>query len=282
MKKILVPIDFSEISINALDAAASLARKFDCEIKLLNVIEEPGAASYSSTGETVYQSMGGEGDLFMRMLIKKTVGDMLSLVEEPKYKGVRISREVKVGNAFHTIEDMINETQSDLVVMGTSGASGMKELLVGSLTEKVVRYAKCPVLAIHQDIGEIDFKKIVIASQAEKADDKCLLLVRDFQKAFDAEVNVVKVITPNSFLRERTAKKQVESYIERCGIPNGKVHVYNEITEEEGIIYFADDVDADLIIMGTHGRTGLAQLFGGSLAEDIVNHAKRPVLTFKL
>jgi hypothetical protein len=58
------------------------------------------------------------------------------------------------------------------------------------------------------------------------------------------------------------------------------INVFNDLTEEEGVIYFADSINADLIAMATHGRTGFAHVLAGSIAEEVVSHSKRPVLTF--
>ncbi len=72
------------------------------------------------------------------------------------------------------------------------------------------------------------------------------------------------------------------SFILENNITNYTIDIYNDKVEEDGIIFFAQDIGADLIAMATHGRSGLLHLLSGSIAEDIVNHAKRPVWTFRL
>ena len=72
----------------------------------------------------------------------------------------------------------------------------------------------------------------------------------------------------------------MEKFAKKLGLKNFTINIFNDITEEEGIIYFAESIDADLIAMATHGRTGFAHVLAGSIAEDVVGHAKRPVLTF--
>jgi nucleotide-binding universal stress UspA family protein len=67
--------------------------------------------------------------------------------------------------------------------------------------------------------------------------------------------------------------------VQKHGLENYTMEIYNESTEEDGIIYFAEDIDADMIALATHGRTGLKHLLSGSIAEDVVNHAQRPVWT---
>ena len=71
----------------------------------------------------------------------------------------------------------------------------------------------------------------------------------------------------------------MEKFAKKLGLKNYTINVYNDLTEEEGIIYFAESIKADMIAMATHGRTGFAHVLAGSIAEEVVSHAKRPVLT---
>jgi nucleotide-binding universal stress UspA family protein len=75
-------------------------------------------------------------------------------------------------------------------------------------------------------------------------------------------------------------REYMEKFAKKLGLKNYTINIFNDITEEDGIIYFAETIEADLIAMATHGRTGFAHVMAGSIAEDVVGHAKRPVLTF--
>jgi len=88
------------------------------------------------------------------------------------------------------------------------------------------------------------------------------------------------VNTPGDFQRDYVVKEYMEKFAKKLGLKNYTINIFNDITEEDGIIYFAESIDADLIAMATHGRTGFAHVLAGSIAEDVVGHAKRPVLTF--
>ncbi len=72
----------------------------------------------------------------------------------------------------------------------------------------------------------------------------------------------------------------MEAFAKKLQLKNYTINVFNDLTEEEGIVYFADSINADLIAMATHGRTGFAHVLAGSIAEEVVSHSKRPVLTF--
>ncbi len=90
----------------------------------------------------------------------------------------------------------------------------------------------------------------------------------------------MRINTPGNFQRDAVVKKYMQDFAKRLQLKNYTVNVFNDLTEEEGIIYFADSINADMIAMATHGRTGFAHVLAGSIAEDVVNHSKRPVLTF--
>jgi hypothetical protein len=102
------------------------------------------------------------------------------------------------------------------------------------------------------------------------------------QEIFEAKLHLVKINTPNNFETNRTIFKEMKTFVEKYNISNYSLNVYNDYIEEDGIIYFCEDIGADMIALATHGRTGFMHLLSGSIAEDIVNHAKRPVWTCKL
>ena len=104
----------------------------------------------------------------------------------------------------------------------------------------------------------------------------------ELQKLFGATIHIVSVNTPSNFENDRYYKKAMKEFAEKHQLENYTMNVYNDDPEEDGIIYFAEDIDADMIALGTHGRTGISRLLSSSIAEDVVNHAKRPVWTFKL
>ena len=88
--------------------------------------------------------------------------------------------------------------------------------------------------------------------------------------------------TPNSFKTTHDAERIMRGFIANFDVENYSTHTYNDTNIENGIINFANSVDADLIGICTHGRTGLAHFFNGSIGEDLVNHVARPIITFKI
>ena len=279
MKKILVPTDFSKPAQIAIDVAGDIARKANAQLILLHVIEEASGTSFNITGE-VDVSGGWEDKLFTMKMIEKSKKQMAKVYEDVKATGARVKQELRVGTAFHGMRDIITEQEVDLVVMGTAGRSKMEEMIIGTNTEKVVRHAKCPVLTVHKKPVTTDFKNIVYATSMSKDEEVFSRVVRTTQQLYDSTVHLVRINTPGNFQRDAVVRKYMQDFAKKLQLKNFTINIFNDLTEEEGIIYFADSIDADLVAMATHGRTGFAHVLAGSIAEEVVSHSKRPVLTF--
>ncbi len=278
MKKILVPTDFSKTSVNALEVAVEIAKKSNADITLLHVVEEASSSSFSVTGE--WQKEGWADKLYTVKLLEKSKAQLEKLVLDPRFEQVKVTGELRVGNAFHGMRTIITDNKVDLVVMGTSGRSGAVDSVIGTNTERVVRHAKCPVLSINKKPSKVNFKNIVYATAMHKDEEIFSRMVKKTQALYNSTVHLVRINTPGDFQRDYVVKDYMEKFAKKLGLKNYTVNVFNDITEEDGIIYFAETIDADMIAMATHGRTGFAHVLAGSIAEDVVSHAKRPVLTF--
>jgi nucleotide-binding universal stress UspA family protein len=279
MKKILVPTDFSKLSINALEVAVEIAKKSGAEITLLHVVEEASQGSFSIAGE--WRTTENWSDkLFTLKLIEKAKDQLEKLVLDSRFSAVKVNGELRLGNAFHGMRTIIVENKVDLVVMGTRGRSKLEEMVIGSNTERVVRHAKCPVLSVHKKPTKVNFKEIVYATAMHKDEEVFSRMIKRTQQIYNSTIHLVRINTPGDFQRDYVVKDYMEKFAKKLALKNYTINVYNDITEEDGIIYFADSIDADLIAMATHGRTGFAHVMAGSIAEDVVTNSKRPVLTF--
>jgi nucleotide-binding universal stress UspA family protein len=278
MKKILVPTDFSRVAGYAAEVAASIARKSGAELTLLHVIEEGSKDSFRVTGEIQKEDM--EERLFMFKLIERSRKQMEKLASDELFQGIKLNRELRIGSPFHGMRTIIQEQKVDLVVMGTKGVSSLAEMIIGSNTEKVVRHSRCPVLTVQKKPASLEFKNIVYATAMNKDEEVFSRIVKRAQEMYNSTIHLVRINTPGNFQRDAVVKKYMQDFAKRLQLKNYTLNVFNDITEEEGIIYFADSINADMIAMATHGRTGFAHVLAGSIAEDVINHSKRPVLTF--
>jgi nucleotide-binding universal stress UspA family protein len=155
-------------------------------------------------------------------------------------------------------------------------------MLIGSNTEKIVRHSEVPVLVIKNEINDFKADNFVFASDFSNEIKKPFQKLVDFANVFNANLHLVMINTPNSFKSNNVAEKIMTDFIKDFSVNKHSLHIYNDTNVEKGILNFANKIDADLIGMCTHGRTGFAHFFNGSISEDLVNHAVRPVVTFKI
>ena len=277
MKTILVPTDFSEQADNALETACHLGSKSNAQIVLLHVIEGITNNNFKIGEDLSFES--NEEEAYMRKMVELAVEELEIRKKDTRFKDKNWRSELQVGNTYYGIKNYIVENEVDMVVMGTTGAQSIEENLLGSTTEKVIRYSKCPVLTVHERQKNFDYQDIVLATSLRKYDCDCLDLVKYVQSLFKGRIHLLRVNTPNGFERDMDVQRSMEKFAKGAGLENYTINIFNDLTEEEGIIYFSDQIDADLIVMPTHGRTGLSHLLTGSIAEDVASHAQRPVLT---
>ncbi len=279
MKKILVPYDFSPVAEHALDLACQIGDRVESEIMLLNVIEHPTADSFKTMG---MQDIDPMEQLYIKKMYEKVSEKLADVASNAKYSDEMLTTKIQLGNAFNTIIDQIVEERVDLVVAGTEGAEGLNEFLVGSIAEKIVRKASCPVITT-MDKCEIEpIERIVFASDFLNTDAGFISRLKELQATFDAQLNIVKINTPASFTSTRHDTKQMEEFVEKYDIKNYTIDIYNYKNEEDGIVLYAEDIKADMIALGTHQRKGVGHFLAGSIAEDVVNHAPMPVWTAHL
>lgn len=274
MKKILVPTDFSKEAENAIKVAAQLAKRHDCEIYLLHMLEIP----FQEVDALSTQSPLPEAMFFMKMAHKR----FEEVLGRDYLKGLIVHETVKTESNFSGVIASCHEHNVDLIVMGSHGASGLKEMFIGSNAEKVVRTSDIPVLVIKNEHANFSVDDFVFASDFKKDNKETYKQAVEFAKTFDAKIHLLMVNTPNNFSNTTDSKKRIHDFIKDNPFANYTTNIYNDESVEKGILNFSREIDADLIGISTHGRQGIAHFFNGSISEDLVNHAKRPVITFKI
>lgn len=274
MKRILVPTDFSKNAEYALRVAAQIAKKNNSEIYLLHMLELPHQGNDAiSSGSAIPQIM-----FFKDMAINK----LETLMDADFLKGINVSEIIQFEKAFDGIMEISKKNNIDLIVMGSHGASGYEEMFIGSNAEKVVRSSEVPVLIIKNEIAEFKADKLVFASDFSDEIKKPFAKLVEFATIFNSHLDLVMINTPNSFKSTAVAEKIMTDFLEGPNFTNYSTHIYNDVNVEKGILNYSSSVDADLIGMCTHGRTGFSHFFNGSISEDLVNHTVRPVITFKI
>lgn len=278
MKRILVPTDFSTEAENALKVAAQLARKHDSEIYLMNLLELPYDTASSGAGIKQGNEPLPESLLFMRLAHQR----FQKLLNQDFLKGIKVTDTVEFREAFEGIIDGVKKYNADLIVMGSAGASGMQEFFVGSNTEKVVRNSEVPVLVIKDEVPNFEVKNFVFASDFEVKGRETFKQALKVAELLEARLHLLYINTSSKFRTTNEIDKKIDGFIQDEPLENFTVKVYNDHSIKEGILNYTKNIDAELMGIATNGRRGLAHLLNGSISEDLVNHAKKPVLTFRI
>jgi nucleotide-binding universal stress UspA family protein len=178
--------------------------------------------------------------------------------------------------------EISNKYECDVIIMGSSGANGFKEIFIGSNTEKVVRHSNIPVLVIKKEIPIFDVKKFVFATDLNPETRPTFEKAVKFSQKLNAKIELVMVNTPSKFITTSQIDEKLKAYTSDIDKTDYHFTLYNDVSVETGILNYGIKINADLIGISTHGRQGIAHFINGSISEDLVNHAKRPIVTFKI
>ncbi|XOV91946.1 MAG: universal stress protein [Bacteroidota bacterium] len=249
MKRILVPVDFSEVSRDAVKSAASLARKTGGDIVIFHVIE---------TSEETSE-------------LREKIDSMLSMSE---LKGVPTHYKQTTGNPI----DEIVEQQLDLIVMGSEGAEGIENLLLSTLSEKVSRKAKCPVINIKRYVDLANIKSIVFPTDMRTDLTSVIGEIKALQSFYGAHLHLIKVFN-DTWVLEKEVKGRLEEFAKIMKLDSYSVSARPNIDKAEEILEFASEIHSPMIAMGIHDRHGLDKILSGYIAKDVINHGKVAIWT---
>ncbi|HIP47542.1 MAG TPA: universal stress protein [Lutibacter sp.] len=275
MKRILVPVDFSEQAKRAILSAAQIANKTNAEIYLLHMIDLP-------SDENGLEAHGDASSPAKMLFLRKVHERIQELMDDKILNGIKVHEEVRFHKTFSGIINYSKELNIDLIVMGSQGATGLKEMLIGSNTEKVVRNSNVPVLVVKKGMDQTGLSKYVFASNFSDEIKPAFGRFLKFASIFDAEVHLLFVNTVHNFESTQKTSKRLREFIVGFDMPKHTLTIYNDTSIEKGILHFSKDLGADLIALNTHQRSGLSSMFNESISEDLVNHALKPVITFKI
>ncbi len=278
MKKILVPVDFSNHSEYALEVASAFAKKYDATIILLHMLGLSEAVLTKNEGQEVAEAI-----YYMKLAKKR-----FSVLKSKEFlEGVSVSEIVQNYKEFSEINEVAKDQGADLIVMGSHGSKGISEVFVGSNTEKVVRTSEVPVLVIKEQVSDFNIHKVVFACDFKTEN---ILVYRKAMRLFQrlgTAVDLVYVNVPSAAFKSSTdIEQRAEEFLAIADfdapIRPDEVAYLSGHSIEQAIFDYGKKVSADALAIPTHGRKGLAHFFYGSLGEDIANHAKLPVFTFKI
>ncbi|MEJ1241877.1 universal stress protein [Chryseolinea sp. T2] len=279
MNKILVPTDFSDPSAWAVEVATDIALQSKTSIHLLHVIEGPPDQSFNTTGEWELTN-GWEEKLFTVAIIKKSLKDLEIAAQQVEARGVKAEVSLRMGTPHEEINSIASDGSFGLIVMGTQSHDHLGRLLNGSNTEKAINNSRCPVLAVHEQPTAKAYKSIVYATNVSHEERSFSNVLKHVQKLYDSTIHLVRVNTKSNFMPDRQSRLQMQTFVKQLELTNYTINILNDETEEEGILYFADYINADLISIASHAHSGVVSLLTRGIARGVVNSSKRPVLTY--
>ena len=179
------------------------------------------------------------------------------------------------------ILQVIQTQHIDLVVIGAQTHSAVEHLFNGSRTEELVRLAPCPVLTVKYAVTEFSPRRILFPSDFTAEADQAVPGLRQVQVLFpDAELHLLQVVEAEE--EHAAAQARILDFAQRHGLKHAQPAIFTDDSPVSGISAYARQMQADLLVVPTHGRTGLSRLLHTSIAETVATHAFPPVLTFKL
>ncbi|WP_405609633.1 universal stress protein [Polaribacter sp. Asnod1-A03] len=275
MKRILVPIDFSKTSEYASIIASKIAEKTNATVYLIHLIELPkGVVDMGTSSKfSIPESM-----LYLRKVKEK----ILLLKKEFFYEDITVKYFIKLNSPFEGIQKYADKIDADLIIMGSKGHSNLDEIIIGSNTEKIVRNSKKPVIIVKKNPENFRLKKIVFASNFNEDNKEIFSKIVNFSNTFNSKIHLLKVNTPANFQETVKAKEQIKDFIKDYNLPKSKINIYSDVSVEKGILNFSEEVNADLIAIGTHGRSGLAHFFTGSVTKNLSKNSLKPMMTIKI
>ncbi len=273
MKTLIVPVDFSEQSEYALKVAASLAKKHEAEVLVLHMLELNAAMISSSEGFHPEQTV---------MLLKYAENKLSKFLDKEYLKDVKLTPIIKHFKVFSEVNDVAEKHNADLIVMGSHGSDGLKEIFIGSNAEKVVRNSEVPVLVIKSDRPDFKVEHFTFACDFNTESVPAFKKAVEFSKLLGAKLYLVYVNTPgDDFLSTADIYKRISKFLNEAK-EGMEVEIYNDYSVERGVLNYSEQCNADIVGIPTHGRKGISHFFMGSIGEDIANHSKIPVVTFKI
>lgn len=288
------PVDFSETVESGLALAKSIATEHGAELLLHHVLNYPypqmDRITPSFDLEGYYRDMETEAGASMEAMVD---------ADTRRFAPTRVL--VTRGAPAAEIVRVAHHEAADLIVIPTHGRTGLQHLLFGSTAEKVVRLAECPVLTVHPDAGPRPFhpEHIVVATDFSPAADKALGEAIGLARTYAARLTALHVVTmwdadpanpawrfPS--LPEGERESLLDVALERLEHTASRSETAIETrlargfdAADEIVRLTAGELSADLVVLGTHGHTGLAHVLLGSVAEKVVRSSELPILIIR-
>lgn len=268
MKKIGVPTDFSDCAGAASDLALHLAKQSMAELLYLHLEIDPTSPPH----------VPGEPAALVDHEIGQAKYKLSQLVKRAESLGISAKSELVLGSGQEKIQDYIQPFGIDWLVMGSHGATGIRETLIGSKTQHVVKHASVPALVVKRLPPNFKLRNIVFASTFKEDATHALQVVTAFCQLFHCRLHLLFVNMISQLVDEKMARMLMKKAMEEFSAIPFTVNITETNDQEFGIDQFAKSIEADMIAVAMERQSTLGRLLNPALASQLINHSELPVL----
>lgn len=281
MKSILVPLDFSPCSLNALEFAAAIAAQTGAEMTLLHCFQIAIDTTSPVLMPRVIDEITAEETKLAEAKMQNAIATLAGLRYAQDNHHLKINTLVKNNNLIDAIEELSNKGKCDFIVMGTKGATGLKEVFIGSNTVNVMEKVKIPLLAVPDEAKYRGFRHIVYATALEDREIEAIDSLKEFAELFDAELTCLHINKGKDTEKAQAKLDLLEETYRFTPISRLNFQLVEEKSAERGLLKFLNDYRSDLIAIMPKERDFVRSLFHSSLTKRLAFHSVVPVLVIK-
>lgn len=276
IEKILIPFDFSETAVLALEHAVFMAKLHKAEIYLLHVIE---SFSFASAISAAFGKSQSEFENKMKATADEKLKELAHKLHHDS--GMKVVDIIENGKIYKKINSVAEANNIDIIVMGTHGSGGGQDHVVGSNTFKVVMNAPCPVISVQSQSTKIGFKNVLLPIDNTTSSRQKVKHAVEFARHYNSIVHIVGLMTMSDVDMQRKFEvkiHQVRDYLEEYEIAH-TAKVFKTDNPATTIADYSAQLNADLIIIMTDQEG--SGIFMGNAAQQIINHSKIPVMSIR-
>jgi len=272
--KILIPTDFSVQAEFAYLMVKKLEEKTAIDIHFLHVLNVPDTVTMDSKGDI--QTCG---EIDVNFVVKQKEIALRKLENLKVLYGNQINVHLVLGKTTDAILDFSNSLDFDLIVMGTKGSSGIKEILSGSEAQIIARRSKIPLLSLMCDRSDLQIQNVLLVHNFSNPKKEGMELMHKLIKAFNTKVHFLQITSGQVQSEKARVESDMKHFAELNAIDNYECHLINDKDVEKGVVHYNQMNNMDIICIGTHGKGGL---FHQSATEKLINHLFKPIISFHL
>jgi nucleotide-binding universal stress UspA family protein len=274
MKNIIVPIDFSDYSERALEAAIYLAYKGEASLRLIHVV----ASDWD--GNLLFEKEKQKHKQLMEQA-QAAQTKLAGMIEQTKLAAIQVEQSVLFGYVHEQINQYARKKEADLIVTGAHDTGNKDNFYIGSILQKVLRMAPCPVLVIKNQVDTAQFSKLVFASEFDELAKPAFQQIKSLAKILGSSIHLLFVNTPTKFASTPKAYSLMNSFLTGMeGLPV-HTHIFDAETIESGLESFVRTMNKCCLVLATHERK-LLSLYLTGVTESMIHRLDSPLLSIKI